>query len=143
MKRILIVEDHPELRDILRDIIENKYPSYEIDLSQDEQTALSTITLNTNQPNTKDYDFIIVDIKLNDHQSHLDDFGGLRILDHINHNLINSKVIVVTAHADKRVCITDGKEISVCEYSQQNNVHAFFDRMQLGSSYYDELLKIL
>ena len=93
-EQILIVEDNPNLREDLTNIIALDNPSKVIDVVQNEYKALNLIEYH-------DYKVIVTDIKLDEAGG--TETGGLKVLEAALKKNSKTKVVVVTAFGKKEI----------------------------------------
>ena len=100
---ILIVEDTPNLRDDLKNIIELNINNRKIVTAQNEIKALKMIQYN-------DFDVVVTDIKLDEAGG--SETGGLDVLKAALNKNKNTNVIVVTAFGKKEIRDDEADDLS-------------------------------
>ncbi len=85
---LLIADDHPIVRNGIKDIINELYPSAIIDEARDTQEVIKKVILNN-------YDLIILDISM-------PGGGGLNALDQILKSNPNNKVLMLSMYSDEQ-----------------------------------------
>ncbi len=85
---LLIADDHPIVRNGIKDIINELYPSAIIDEAKDTQEVIKKVILNN-------YDLIILDISM-------PGGGGLNALDQILKSNPNNKVLMLSMYSDEQ-----------------------------------------
>lgn len=140
INRIMIVEDNDIHREYLFRSIHGKYSEIKIDLAVNENEAIELLNNNDDDDDADPYDFIIADINLED--SGGSKFGGIKLLEYVKDNIIEVKVIIITAHTGMVYRDPSGRKKGVLDRARELNAFACVSRNQ-EKNYLDELNEIL
>lgn len=140
LERIMIVEDTDYLLKYLTKSIIKEYLDVKIDVARNEKQAIKLIDTNIIKPKNNTYDYIIVDVNLEDKGG--SKIGGIKILEHIVYNNIDVKVIVISAHSGMTYHELSGEKKGVFEKAKELGAFACLSR-NTGKSYLKRLNKIL
>ena len=140
INRIMIVEDNKEQIEQLYRSIHEKYLEIKIDLAQNENEAIKLLNNNIHENEETPYDFIIADINLAEGGG--SKFGGIDILEYVQENAIEAKVIIITAHAGTIYKFPSGRKQGILDRAKDLGALSCISRNQ-KKNYLDEINEIL
>ncbi len=97
--RLLIVEDEKDLRESVAEGL--KIDGYYVDMAEDGESALDLLSYN-------EYDLIVLDLNL-------PDMHGFEILNYVNENWTDTKVLILTANVNIETKV-DGFDLGASDY---------------------------
>lgn len=96
MAKILIIEDEKAIRNVLRSILKDEDPSFEIDEAENGKEAIDMVA-------EKDYDLLLCDIKM-------PGVDGIEVLEFVRENHPDVTVIMISGHGDLDTAVDSMKK---------------------------------